>query len=611
MLRRTLIASVLLSVTGIASAQMQVGGPNFVEIPGSMEFSGRIIIRPLQPGDLAARGVSPRQIATTRQASQAALAQYNQHSYEPLVDHHVIIVPAGMDENQLINKLMATGLFEFAEPDWMLFPIGCPNDTYFGVQWQYDASHLQACDAWGIHTGTSAVTVGICDTGIETTHPDFQLHRQQGYNAVDRLWESQGGNINPVHWHGTATSGCAAANGNNGTGVTGTGWNLSHRMMRVSNLSTGSASLSDLTHAALTSVGAGDKVANVSYSGVNSSSVRSAATQIKNMGGLLTWSAGNDGANLNWGDRDSDDVIVVGATTQSDTKASFSAYGASVDLMAPGDSVASTYTGASYAYVSGTSFSAPMTAGLIGLIWSYNPSLTPDQVESILKSGCDDLGTNGVDNTFGYGRVNAYQSLLLAGGGPVNTPPTVTISAPANGSSYTQGDNVTFTGSATDSEDGTLTGSITWTSNLDGSIGSGASFSISTLSVGTHTVTASVTDSGSLNDTDTVTVIVNPSAGSVPADPDGVTATNLTNRYARVDWNDNSDNESSFTIEREAWNSRRNRWQSTTTLGPVGANTTNYTDRPGTGLFRYRVRASNASGDSGWSPWAEVTVTRR
>ncbi|MFG0260186.1 MAG: Ig-like domain-containing protein, partial [Phycisphaerales bacterium JB041] len=194
---------------------------------------------------------------------------------------------------------------------------------------------------------------------------------------------------------------------------------------------------------------------------------------------------------------------------------------------------------------------------------------------------------------------------------PGNTPPTVTISSPSNNATFTQGDTVTFAGSANDAEDGNLSSSITWTSSRDGVIGSGAGFSTSTLSVGTHTVTADATDSDGASGDDSVTVIIDPPQGTAPAAPDGVSATNLTNRYARVDWNDNSNNETSFEIQREKYNSRRNQWRSTTTFTGIAANSTSYTDRPGTGLYRYRVRASNGSGDSAWSAWAEVNVTRR
>ena len=465
---------------------------------------------------------------------------------------------------------------------------------------------MDSVGAWDLETGSSSVTVGICDTGIQTSHPDLQDHRKEGYNAVDRVWESQGGAIEPVHWHGTAVTGCSAANGNNSVGVSGVGWNLSHRMMRVSNIDSGSASISNLIHGALTSIEAGDKVANVSYGGVNSSSVRTAATQIKAMGGLLVWSAGNDGANLDWGERDADDLIVVGATTSSDAKASFSAYGRSVDLVAPGSSVHTTYTGSSYANVSGTSFSAPLTAGLIALIWSHAPNLTPDQVEDVLKQSCEDLGSAGTDNTFGHGRINAYDALVLAGGTTTNPAPTVTISTPSNNATSTAGDGVTFTAAATD-EGTDLSPSLAWNSSIDGPIGSGATFSTTTLSVGTHTVTASVVDSGGAPGSDTVQVVIEQDVGTLPTAPSGLAVTNRGDGTAGLTWNDQSTDESEFEIQREKQH-KSGRWQSTTSLiAPAGAES--YTDASGSGMFRYRICARNAAGGSAWTGWVTVDVT--
>jgi hypothetical protein len=94
-----------------------------------------------------------------------------------------------------------------------------------------------------------------------------------------------------------------------------------------------------------------------------------------------------------------------------------------------------------------------------------------------------------------------------------NTAPTVTITAPADGSGFNQGDSVAFSGTATDTEDGDISANLSWTSSLDGSIGSGASFATSALSVGTHTITASVTDSGGLSDSDQISVTINPVGG--------------------------------------------------------------------------------------------------
>jgi hypothetical protein len=94
------------------------------------------------------------------------------------------------------------------------------------------------------------------------------------------------------------------------------------------------------------------------------------------------------------------------------------------------------------------------------------------------------------------------------GGGGGNTAPVVAISAPADGAGFTEGDAVTFAGSATDVEDGDLSGSLVWTSSADGQIGTGASFTTSSLSTGSHTVTATVSDSGGANGSDSIGISV-------------------------------------------------------------------------------------------------------
>ena len=93
-----------------------------------------------------------------------------------------------------------------------------------------------------------------------------------------------------------------------------------------------------------------------------------------------------------------------------------------------------------------------------------------------------------------------------------NQTPVVAITAPSDGSNFTQGDNVTFTGTATDAEDGNLAANLTWNSNLDGALNGGtaaATFATTALTVGAHTITASVTDSGSLPGQDSIIVNIN------------------------------------------------------------------------------------------------------
>ncbi len=391
--------------------------PPYSEVPGKLEFSGVLVARPVQFSQAAALDLSAEEVSARANTAVALLGAYELVRYVPETDEYLFHVPAGSTENQVAARLLASDCFHFVEPNWIVYPIGCSSDSLLGNQWHHDANIMQSCDAWTVGTGDPSVIVAVCDTGVRTTHQDLQLNRVEGFNSVDNQWESNGGQINDVNGHGTMTTGCAAANGNNGVGVSGVGWNTGHRMMRVSNSSGGSSTLDALTLAARTAADVGDRVASVSYSGVTTSSLQVTGQYLLDRGAWLVWAAGNEGSNLN-GNRD-DNIIVVGATASNDTRASFSNYGTFVDLFAPGVSVYSTTdsNNSSYGSASGTSFACPLTAGLVGLIWSLGPTLTPAEIQDILRQGCDDIGDPGEDDVYGFGRVNSFQSADLA------TPP--------------------------------------------------------------------------------------------------------------------------------------------------------------------------------------------
>lgn len=403
-----LAGSLLLLLAAAADGQVE-----YRERPGEREFTGVLIARPRTQEDWIAAGLTRASARAEIAAARRMLAAYAQRGYVRATDESLIVVPAGRSENDVANELLGSGRFRYVEPDWRVFPLGCPNDPDLASQWHHDPNRMDSCVGWDLHTGDPTVVVGYCDTGILTTHEDLLLHRVEAYNAVDQVWESAGGAIGPINDHGTWVTGCGSANGDNGVGVAGVGWNLGHRMLRVSNSSSGSASLSVLQHAARTSIEHGDRIASVSYSGVDAASNLSTADYVKSIGGLLIWAAGNDGRNLNFGDRDADNLIVVGATDENDGLASFSAYGVFVDVTAPGNNIYTTGPGADddYDIVSGTSFATPLTAGLCALLWSFDPTLTPDDVEALLKSGCEDLGGAGLDDTFGHGRIDVASTL--------------------------------------------------------------------------------------------------------------------------------------------------------------------------------------------------------
>jgi len=409
-----LIPAALLVVAPLAHAQESSNTQafvNFEEVEGQLEFSGVLCARPLQLAGAAERGQTLDEVRQLQRIARRALEAYELKEYVAATDEYLFLVPAGSTETRVANDLLGTGAFQYVEPDWTVYPIACPNDSQFNQQWHHQSNRMASCAAWDLETGDPAIIVAICDTGILLSHADLQLHRQEGYHAPSDTWESQGGPIADINGHGTLCVGTSAANGDNGIGVSGVGWNLGHRTMRVTDSSNGGASLSNLTRAARAAAEVGDKVASVSYSGVTSGSVNSTGTYVRSLGALLVWAAGNSADVMN-GNRD-DDVIVVGATNSSDTLASFSNRGPLVDLTAPGSGIRTTNDGGGYSNVSGTSFACPMVAGLCALIWSRNPNLTPQQVEDVLRMSCDDLGANGIDDLYGHGRINSDLAMQM------------------------------------------------------------------------------------------------------------------------------------------------------------------------------------------------------
>jgi hypothetical protein len=188
---------------------------------------------------------------------------------------------------------------------------------------------------------------------------------------------------------------------------------------------------------------------------------------------------------------------------------------------------------------------------------------------------------------------------------PANTPPLVTISAPSNGASAVAGTVVNFAGSAMDAQDGNLGSSIAWTSSLQGALGTGPSFSRSNLVVGIHLITASATDSGSLTGTAQVTLTIS-SSNVPPAEPGSVNTTSLNGGSVLVSWTDLANNENGYQVQREE--RVGNQWRNTATAGTTGPNAESLVDSPGSGRFRYRVRAFNGYGNSNWSGWSNVRI---
>jgi len=167
-----------------------------------------------------------------------------------------------------------------------------------------------------------------------------------------------------------------------------------------------------------------------------------------------------------------------------------------------------------YDLYDGTSMATPHVSAVAALIWSAFPDKTNAEIREAMTSTAFDLGDAGRDVYFGYGLVQAFAAYEYLGGGSVNNPPTVHISNPGDGATFDSGEEITFKGDVFDDEDDNLSADLVWTSSINGGIGTGAQFSTSSLSVGDHTITASVTDSGGKTGSSTVNITVNQPQGS-------------------------------------------------------------------------------------------------
>ena len=409
------------------------------------------------------------------------------------------------DVRQLAREIADTDAnVEYAEPDRILQAMATPNDTQYGQQWHYYEARggINLPAAWDLTNG-SGVTVAVIDTGYRP-HADLAANIVGGYDMIKDTGGSNDGNardtdardpgdyatygqcglFSPSHnssWHGTHVAGTIAAVTNNGSGVSGVAYGAKVLPVRV--LGACGGYTSDIADGIIWASGGSvsgapsnpnpARVINMSLGGSGScdSTSQNAINLARSRGTVVVVAAGNSNANASgFSPASCAGVITVAATNRNGGRASYSNYGSIVSVAAPGGDTASGSANGilstlnsgtrgpgsdNYAYYQGTSMASPHVAGVAALVLSRNPSLTPDQVASILKSTarafpatCSQCGT---------GIVDAHAAVLAAGGG-TTPPPTNTVAEvePNNSGSSAQlvREGYTVTGSISSSSDG-------------------------------------------------------------------------------------------------------------------------------------------------------------
>lgn len=422
------------------------------------------------------------------------------------------------------------------------------------------ADNNATIDIDGIDDYRVDVDVAVIDTGIDFQHPELNV--AGGVNctlSITNAYCATGGDDD--HFHGTHVAGTIGAK-DNGDGVVGVAPGA--RLWAVKVLNRRGSGWSSWIIAGIDWVAANAaiiEVANMSLGGSGFSQAEYDAIQgAVNAGVAFAVAAGNedDDAN-NYSPGGFDNVLSVSAladfnglpgggapatctSDEDDTLANFSNWGPEVDIAAPGVCILSTYPleKGEYGTISGTSMASPHAAGALALLASANnPSNATDvyNLYSAVKGAgnfnwTDDSGDGIQEPLLDVSDATLFYPVLVpgGGGGGGNTAPVVSISSPVNGASFASGETISFSGSASDAEDGDLTSNLVWASNLDGQIGTGGAFS-TVLSVGTHTITASIADSGGLTGNASITVVVQPAAG------DTVTVASLVGSSSKVNKN--------------------------------------------------------------------------
>lgn len=250
------------------------------------------------------------------------------------------------------------------------------------------------------YSESTAIKVGVIDTGIDLNHPDLKAIIKGGFNAI-----LPSGSYADDNGHGTHVAGIIAALDNT-FGVVGVSANINLYAIKVLN-KRGSGYISDIIEGLQWAVENHLQVVNMSLgASVDVQSFAEAVVAAHTAGLVMVAAAGNDyGEPVNYPAR-YEPVIAVSAVGSDNKIASFSCIGPEVDLAAPGVSIYSTYKGSSYATMSGTSMAAPHVAGVAALALLANGVTTPDQVVALLKATAVKISSN-EEYKYGAGLVNA------------------------------------------------------------------------------------------------------------------------------------------------------------------------------------------------------------
>ncbi|MDQ3019447.1 MAG: S8 family serine peptidase [Bacteroidota bacterium] len=362
---------------------------------------------------------------------------------------------------QLISLGKKNEYIEYIEPNRRMQLEGVsdrsisPNDTYYGLQYYLELIGMQ--NVWDITLGDSNVVIGVIDSGLDFFHPDLQTSFKINYgeygngkesNGIDddqngfiddyRGWDftdepftgdpTRGDYLDPdndptddnVFSHGTAVTGIINASFNNNLGISSVAPKCKVLVLRAFDAQ-GGGEEDDVANAVLYGISRGVRIFNFSFGDVIFSNLlRDVVRYAYTRNVFISCSAGNNGRDDLHYPSAYDEVTSVAFSDEDDFRAGQASFGETVDIFAPAvQSLTTSIRGrgnstynSDYEKINGSSFAAPLVAGVAGLLLSRNPDLTNEELRGIMVSSTSFMpGQTAWDHTHSSGRLNALSSI--------------------------------------------------------------------------------------------------------------------------------------------------------------------------------------------------------
>jgi serine protease len=378
----------------------------------------------------------------------------------------------GTSIENFINELYKTGHFESVEPEYINHYTYTPNDP--SISSQFYLGTIRAIEAWDQTKGNTNITIAIADSGGDLVHEDLAANLRVLADPVDgddndgngwiddyQGWDFVGSstaNFNDPNFigdndpqlvaggnvsHGVSVAGCASGVADNAKGIAGVGFKTKllftkHSPDNEPNSTSVYFGYDGIIYAALS----GADVINCSWGGPNRSEIIQDIINFvtEDLGVLIVAAAGNTGIDAPFYPAAYHNVVSVAATTATNARASFSNYGSSVDISAPGVGIFTTTFGNLYTSIQGTSFSSPLVAGAAALVMDKFPGYTPQQVAEQLRVSSNSTELYAANpallGKMGFGVLDVFSALT-------KVSPAVRAAQPqllnANGSPVQQG----------------------------------------------------------------------------------------------------------------------------------------------------------------------------